>query len=58
MGTTLKFYINENKKSIIDSRYPMYLRIVHERKKSEGRIRATPISEHDIRDHLLSRNKL
>ncbi len=48
MGTTLKFYINKNKKSKIDNRCPIYLRIVHRRRKSEGRVSTTLISESDI----------
>lgn len=47
MGTTLKFYINKAKQGRRDRRYPIYLRIIHDLKKSEGRISLTPISESD-----------
>ena len=48
MGTTLKFYINKAKKSKRSNRYPIYLRILHNSKKSEGKISLTTISESDI----------
>ena len=48
MGTTLKFYINTFKKSKRDNRYPIYLRIIHNLRKSEGKISIRTIKTSDI----------
>jgi len=43
MATTLKFYINARKKFEDNKRYPFYIRVVHNRKKAEGKTSLTPI---------------
>lgn len=48
MGTTLKFYVNTLKKSIRDNRYPIYLRIIHNLKKSEGKISLISLKDSDL----------
>lgn len=48
MGTTLKFYIKTPKKVEDNKRYPMYLRIIHNRKKAEGKISLTKISKLEL----------
>lgn len=48
MGTTLKFYIKKLKKSEDNSRYPVYIRIIHNRKKAEGKISLTKIAASDV----------
>lgn len=48
MGTTLKFYINTLKKSTRDNRYPIYLRIIHNLKKSEGKISLISLKDSDL----------
>lgn len=48
MGTTLKFYIRTPKKIAYNKRYPMYLRIIHNRKKAEGKISLTKISNSEL----------
>ena len=71
MGTTVKFYIKTLKKVEDNKRYPIYLRIIHNLKKSEGKISATKISGSEIqywdkdsqrfsskRKHLLEHNIL
>ncbi|SFZ93533.1 Site-specific recombinase XerD [Flaviramulus basaltis] len=50
MGTTLKFYIKTPKQIENHKRYPMYLRIIHNLKKSEGKISTTKISCKDIKN--------
>jgi len=49
MGTTPKFYIKTPKQIADNKRYPLYLRIVHNRKKAEGKISATKIYGKDIK---------
>lgn len=49
MGTTLKFYIKTPKQIEDRKRYPLYLRIIHNLKKSEGKISTTKISCKDIK---------
>lgn len=44
MGTTLKFYIKTPKRIEENKRYPIYVRIIHNRKKAEGKISLTKIS--------------
>ena len=48
MATTLKFYIKTPKKIEDNKSYPMYLRIIHNLKKSEGKISATKINSKDL----------
>lgn len=48
MGTTLKFYINKLKQGKRDNRYPIYLRIIHDLKKAEGKISLTPIKTSEM----------
>ena len=48
MGTTLKFYINKSKRRKKDNRYPIYLRVIHNLKKAEGRISLIPIKYSDV----------
>lgn len=48
MGTSLKVYINKAKRRSRDNRFPLYLRIIHNTKKSEGKINTTPINESDL----------
>ncbi len=48
MGTTLKFYINTFKRSKRDNCYPIYLRVIHNLKKAEGKISTIPIRASDI----------
>ncbi|WP_299273425.1 phage integrase SAM-like domain-containing protein [uncultured Psychroserpens sp.] len=43
MATTLKFYINARKKFEDNKRYPIYLRVIHNRKKAEGKTSLNPI---------------
>ena len=43
MSTTLKFYIRTPKKLNKNKRYPIYIRVVHNRKKAEGKTSLTPI---------------
>jgi hypothetical protein len=45
MGTTLRFYIDKNKKRKKDGYLTIYLRVIHNLKKAEGKINMTPISE-------------
>jgi integrase len=49
MGTTTKIYIKTPKKIEDNKWYPLYLRIVHNRKKAEGKISTTKISGKDIK---------
>jgi len=49
MGTTRKFHIKKPKQIEDNKRYPLYLRIVHNRKKSEGKISTINISGKDIK---------
>ena len=49
MGTTSNFYIKTPKQIEDNKRYPLYLRIVHNRKKAEGKISTTKISSKDIK---------
>ncbi|MGZ0017663.1 tyrosine-type recombinase/integrase [Yeosuana sp. AK3] len=49
MGTTPKFYIKTPKQIEDNKRYPLYLRIVHNRKKAEGKISTTKIIGKDIK---------
>jgi integrase len=49
MGTTSKFYIKTSKQIVDNKRYPLYLRIIHNLKKSEGKISTTKISGKDIK---------
>mgnify|MGYP002396098234 CR=1 FL=1 len=49
MGTTLKFYIKTPKQIEDKKRYPLYLRIIHNLKKSEGKISLTKISSKDLK---------
>ena len=50
MATSIKFYIKITKRVKEKQSYPIYLRVVHNRQKSEGRISATLIPKCDI-DH-------
>ncbi len=44
MAITIKFYINTKKENAKTKRSPIYLRIIHNRKKAEGKISLIPIS--------------
>ncbi|WP_298754854.1 phage integrase SAM-like domain-containing protein [uncultured Psychroserpens sp.] len=44
MSTTLKFYIRTPKKLNKNKRYPIYVRVLHNRKKAEGRTSLIPIN--------------
>lgn len=48
MATTLKFYINARKKFEDNKRYPIYLRVIHNRKKAEGKTSLNPIYGFEI----------
>ena len=71
MTTTLKFYIKTGKSRERKKRYSICLRIIHNRKKSEGKISTTKISDKELdywvedsqrfsskRKHLLEHNIL
>ncbi|MCF8273565.1 MAG: site-specific integrase [Flavobacteriaceae bacterium] len=49
MGTTSNFYIKTPKQIADNKSYPLCLRIIHDRKKAEGKISATKISSKDIK---------
>lgn len=49
MGTTSNFYIKTPKQIEDNKRYPLYLRILHNRKKAEGKISTTKIRSKDIK---------
>jgi integrase len=49
MGTTRKFHIKKPKQIEDNKRYPLHLRIVHNRKKAEGKISTINISGKDIK---------
>lgn len=49
MSTSIKFFINKSKKSKTDNRNPIYLRVIHNLKKSEGCLDLTRIEESDLK---------
>ncbi|GAA3619636.1 Arm DNA-binding domain-containing protein [Flavivirga jejuensis] len=49
MGTTLKFHIKTLNRIDENKRYPIYLRIVHNRKKAESKISLTKINGFEIK---------
>lgn len=49
MAITIKFYINTKKENAKTKRSPIYLRIIHNRKKAEGKISLVPISRSAIK---------
>ena len=49
MTTTLKFYIKTGKSRCKGRCYSIYLRIIHNRKKSEGKISTTKISDKELK---------
>lgn len=49
MTTTLKFYIKTGKSRCKGRCYSIYLRIIHNRKKSEGKISTTKISDEELK---------
>jgi integrase len=48
MSTTLKFYIRQGKTLKKNKRYPIYIRVLHNRKKAEGKTSLTPISGNEV----------
>lgn len=48
MSTSLKFYINARKEFEDNKRYPFYLRIIHNRKKAEGKTSLIPINGSEV----------
>ncbi|MBV7269449.1 phage integrase SAM-like domain-containing protein, partial [Winogradskyella luteola] len=56
MATTLKFYIKAPKKLEQGKRYPFYLRVLHNRKKAEGKTSLTPIIGSEI-DNWIETNQ-
>jgi hypothetical protein len=52
MGTTLKFFINKRRMNEQTRRSPIYLRIIHNLKKAEGKTNLTPINESEANDWI------
>jgi hypothetical protein len=50
MKTSFKVYIEKRKKSARTGKYPLYLRIIHNGKKAEGKINLVEIPEESIKD--------
>lgn len=50
MSTTLKFYVSTDRKRKTDQQLPIYIRVIHLRKKAEGKLSVIPISEIDLVD--------
>ncbi len=48
MRTSIKFYLATNKTSKSDNTTPIYLRVVHNRKKAEGRINLPSLSSKEL----------
>ena len=48
MSTTLKFYVSTDRKRKTDQQLPIYIRVIHLRKKAEGKLSVIPISEIDL----------
>lgn len=48
MNTTLKFYVSIERKRKTDNQLPIYIRVIHNRKKAEGKLSTIPISEKDL----------
>ena len=45
MATSLKFYLNKAKRSNKTGKTPLYLRVIHDGKKAEGKINLPPVEE-------------
>lgn len=48
MSTTLKFYVSTDRQRKTDNQLPIYVRVIHHRKKAEGKLNTIPISGKDL----------